>query len=128
MTQQGAVCPTHNTKWFKTEKMRGFAHRIVDTNDWCNQDERVEQQASARAPQSQPANPRPAARPGVDPTRQSIERQTALKAAVEYAGQKQQGSEHDIIDVVTIAEEFYRFLSNPPVAGPVDQEDADMPF
>ncbi len=30
-------CPVHNAKFFKSGKMRGYAHKIEGTNDWCNE-------------------------------------------------------------------------------------------
>lgn len=32
-------CKEHNVKFFKTEKMRGYAHPIADTKEWCNEPE-----------------------------------------------------------------------------------------
>ena len=46
-----------------------------------------------------------------DPTRESIERQTALKAAVEYAVIKKLS----VADTIKAAEEFVKFLSSPRV-------------
>lgn len=31
-----ALCPTHNERWFKSAKMRDWAHKIEGSNDWCN--------------------------------------------------------------------------------------------
>ncbi len=30
------MCPEHNEEWFKKGNMRGYAHKIGETNKWCN--------------------------------------------------------------------------------------------
>lgn len=45
---QGAMCPTHNTNWFKTDRMRSFAHPIGDTGRWCNQTDVEQPQGEIR--------------------------------------------------------------------------------
>ena len=77
-------CKEHRQVWFRKGKMKGYAHPILDENgeptgEWCNE-------------------PKEKAPPGVtvlekvltplgtpDPTRISIERQVALKCAIELA-------------------------------------------
>ena len=30
------MCPDHGEEWFKRGNMRGYAHKIGDTAQWCN--------------------------------------------------------------------------------------------
>ena len=80
-------CVIHGCEFFKTEKMRGYAHPIKDGDEllgWCNE------KATPDTLQEQP--PRAPLKP--DPTRVSIERQTSLKAATDLAiAQLQNGTE-----------------------------------
>lgn len=45
---QDLWCEEHQTKWFKTKKMRSYGHKIGDGPDWCNKSE--DKPASRRVP------------------------------------------------------------------------------
>lgn len=50
-------CSIHNTAFFKKGKMKGYAHPIGDSDEWCNEDEsrlRDEPKTPGLAPQSTP--------------------------------------------------------------------------
>jgi len=38
--QKGHWCSTHNCTFFKKGKMKGYAHKIEGTDEWCNEEER----------------------------------------------------------------------------------------
>ena len=69
-------CVQHQQKWFKTSKMKGYAHPIKDENgedtgEWCNKPKEEEEKAPTRAPARD------------NTTNSSIEQQVAIKAIVE---------------------------------------------
>ncbi len=35
--KQKHFCPVHKTNWFKTDKMKSYAHPIEGTNEWCHE-------------------------------------------------------------------------------------------
>ncbi len=85
-------CKIHKTPWFKKGKMRGYAHPIGDTGEWCNEEDTPEDTPTKETtkPASAPESVKPqmsrddwAEKDNV--TRKSIERQTALNAAVKVA-------------------------------------------
>ena len=91
-------CEIHKTKFFKTAKMSGYAHPVKNedgiTTAWCNED--AEEVAKLESQSSQELLPKDQeiideqVKPKPDPTRKSIERQTALKASVELGVAKLQ--------------------------------------
>ncbi len=95
----GHYCSEHQTLFFHKGAMKGYAHPIVDKDSnpilnekgkprWCNEPEGGGDELSNLPPATNPGeaqtippviiNNTPA-----DPTRKSIERQTALKASTE---------------------------------------------
>lgn len=54
-------CPTHDVNFFKKGRMKGYAHPIEDTDDWCNEPDIVEgevvKEVSKPSEKSQDANP-----------------------------------------------------------------------
>ena len=84
----GHYCNEHKTIFFHKGAMKGYAHPIGETGKWCNEPEGGGDELPELPPATNPAeaqtippviiNNTPA-----DPTRKSIERQTALKASTE---------------------------------------------
>ena len=50
-------CEKHQTKFFKRGKMKGYAHSVGDTGEWCNEDK-----------QKQPETPQPAPGQATEPS------------------------------------------------------------
>lgn len=42
-------CPIHKVNFFKTRKMRGYAHKIEGTDEWCNEPEPTLQSTTAQS-------------------------------------------------------------------------------
>ena len=66
----------------------------------------------------------------VDPTRVSIERQTALKAAVEFAGHQERGI-YTELGVMTLAQDFYDWIHSGVMMNSTPEEEphpVGMPF
>lgn len=113
-------CKIHNTKFFKTAKMSGYAHPVKDAKgellEWCNEDaEEVSKSESQEAvsPPLQQDEPTPEQLKPFDPTRKSIERQTSLKSAVEWCIAKlQSGQEIKTAELITVAGLFESYLEN----------------
>ena len=47
-------CTIHNVNFFKSGKMRGYAHKIEGTSEWCNEPEPAKKPAPAKAQESAP--------------------------------------------------------------------------
>ena len=47
-------CEQHQTKFFKRGKMKGYAHPIGDTGEWCNEDDQKQPETSPAATTSTP--------------------------------------------------------------------------
>jgi hypothetical protein len=49
-------CEKHNTRFFKTEKMRAYAHPIAGTKEWCSEpvEKKEPEQPAAGQPEKQP--------------------------------------------------------------------------
>lgn len=60
-------CEKHLTHWFKKGKMKGFAHPIGDSGEWCNEETKQESspEPSQDAPQATTAPPTPASNQSV---------------------------------------------------------------
>ena len=115
-------CEFHATKFFKTEKMKGYAHPIKDKNEktigWCNEDAQevatLEPQPSDKVlPEHQEVIDGAKRSISFDPTRKSIERQTSLKSATDWCIAKLQGGQ-DIktTELITVASLFESYLEN----------------
>ena len=122
-------CEEHQTKFFKTEKMFRYAHPIKvedQTVGWCNEDAKevakLPTQKTATPP-LQEGEPTPtelktgemtkgdwAEKDRV--TRQSIQRQTSLKAAVEWCIAKHSTEPVKTAMVLTVASLFESYLEN----------------
>ncbi len=78
-------CRTHKTVWFKRGKMRGYAHPIGDSGEWCNMPEVADgpDSCAEKAAVIPPAQPIPER---IDTSYRSIERRIALEQAVELSG------------------------------------------
>ena len=118
-------CSTHQTVFFKRGKMRGYAHPVKDesgedTGVWCNEEvmEKVK-----NLPPGKPAGLLPEhqevidkARESVrtyDPTRKSIERQTALKASTEISVAKiAKDKETSLNEILAVALAFESYLES----------------
>lgn len=114
-------CDIHKTKFFKTEKMSGYAHPIKDaegkTARWCNEDAKevakLEPQESVSPPLQQGEEPIAYPTPPPDPTRKSIERQTSLKSATDWCVAKVQGGEKvTTAQLIIVAGLFESYLEN----------------
>ncbi len=78
-------CIEHQTKWFKTEKMKGYAHPIKDADEktigWCNEPKETEKPVEKL---TKPEPSQPPTKYKTDPIKtESIETQVAIKALVE---------------------------------------------
>tara|TARA_Y100000310_G_scaffold139854_1_gene139200 strand:+ start:279 stop:608 length:330 start_codon:yes stop_codon:yes gene_type:complete len=98
-------CTIHDCEYFKTEKMRGYAHPIKDGGEllgWCNE----------KATPDTLQEPTPRASSKADPTRLSIERQTSLKAATDFAiAQLQNGTVVNSSGIILVAALFEAYLA-----------------
>ncbi len=115
-------CDIHKTKFFKTEKMSGYAHPVKDaggeTTAWCNEDAqevaRLPTQSKDKVlPEHQEVIDGAKRSISFDPTRKSIERQTSLKSATDWCIAKLQGGQ-DIktTELITVASLFESYLEN----------------
>ncbi len=124
---KGHWCGTHETPFFKGGKMKGYAHPIegTDPTEWCN-----EMTAEALPPATEPrilpehqeaieqskaqVAPKETGKYKADPAKtQSIERQSALKSAVQWLGIKvQDGQDLRSVDVIVCATLFEAYLTN----------------
>lgn len=112
-------CNIHKTKFFKTEKMQGYAHPIKDgagkTTGWCNEDAKEVAKLEPQEPVSPPLQkdePTAEQLKPFDPTRKSIERQTSLKASVEWCIAKHGTEPIKTAMVITVAGLFESYLEN----------------
>ncbi len=124
-------CNEHQAKFFKGGKMKSFAHPIEvngQTVGWCNEDAEEVGKLPAQktaSPPLQEGEPTPAELTAVDNkmskgdwsekdrvTRQSIQRQTSLKAAVEWCIAKQATEPVTTVMVLTVAGLFESYLEN----------------
>ena len=98
-------CTIHDCEYFKTGKMRGYAHPIKDGDEllgWCNE----------KATPDTLQEPPPRVPLKADPTRLSIERQTSLKAATDFAiAQLQNGTEVNSSGIILVAALFEAYLA-----------------
>lgn len=62
-------CKIHNTVFFKKGKMKGFAHPIGDTGEWCNEEESQEETGRSSSETPEPSD-----------------RQTSIEAQNAYTG------------------------------------------
>lgn len=119
-------CEQHATKFFKTEKMRGWAHPIKDKDEktvgWCNEDA---QEVAKLPPQPKPDVP---LQEGEEPIgeemtkedwaekdrikQHSIERQKALAEAVNWCIAKHSTEPIKTTDVIIVAGLFESYLEN----------------
>ena len=114
-------CSQHNTVFFKKGNMRGYAHPVKDaegkTLSWCSEDAQKVAELPPQEPkillEHEKIIEKAKAEVRYDPTRKSIERQTALKAAVEISvAQVQAGKEMKVVQILTIASLFESYLEN----------------
>ena len=114
-------CDTHKTKFFKTAKMSGYAHPVKDsdgnTTGWCSEDAKgvakLDPQPSDQVlPEHKEVIEKARKEVAFDPTRKSIERQTALKASVEWCIAKHNTEPIKTEMVVTVAGLFESYLEN----------------
>ena len=115
-------CVEHQTKWFKTGKMKTYAHPIKDANGettgWCNMpDDAVPTVVKEAIKQGAVVVEEKMTKDDWDAketrTRKSIERQTSLNTANEYVKNKiVAGKEHTYDDVVKVAIRFEKYLEN----------------
>lgn len=108
-------CKIHNTKFFKTAKMSGYAHPVKDaegkTTAWCNEDAEEVAKLEPINPSLQEGEPTPEQLKPFDPTRKSIERQTSLNRATDWCIAKVQGGEAlKTFDVLVVAKVFESYL------------------
>lgn len=57
------MCPIHGIEWFKKGRMKGHAHKIEGTEEWCNMPKEA-----AQAPQEQASAPEVVSKPIETPT------------------------------------------------------------
>ncbi len=124
-------CNEHQTKFFKGGKMKSFAHPIEvngQTVGWCNEDGEKVSKLSAQSdsemlPEHKEVIEKAKASVSNEmtkgdwsekdrTTRQSIQRQTSLKAAVEWCIAKHATEPVKTIMVVTVAGLFEAYLEN----------------
>ena len=113
----GHYCKIHKTPFFKTAKMTGYAHPIKDgegkTIGWCNEDAKEVAKLPPQNPERPPLQkdePTSEQLKPFDPTRKSIERQTALKASVEWCIAKHSTEPIKTAMVITVAGLFESYL------------------
>lgn len=121
-------CTEHNTPWFKKGRMKGHAHPL-DNGGWCNMPESTGE--DTYIPPTVYTAETEGPPPPVDPTRLSIERQVALKAAVEHAGDiLQAGGKVKGTEILQAAQAFYDWLqgktAKPSTTGPDGQDISDL--
>ena len=124
-------CNEHQVKFFKTAKMSGYAHPIKvedQTVGWCNEDVKEVAKLPAQktaSPPLQEGGPTAAELKATTNemtkgdwsekdrvTRQSIQRQTSLKAAVEWCIAGQNTETVKTVMVITVAGLFEAYLEN----------------
>ena len=124
-------CDEHGVKFFKTANMRGYAHPIKvedQTVGWCNEDAKEVAKLPAQkttSPPLQEGEPTPAELMDANNemskgdwaekdriTRQSIQRQTSLKAAVEWCIARHATEPIKTAMVLTVAGLFESYLEN----------------
>ncbi len=105
-------CKEHHTQWFKTGKMKTYAHPILDGDGnpikengkqiWCNEPEKEERVKSESQTQEHwdDYNAK---------KQKSIERQASLERAIEWANQY--GQKMSTTDILLAAEIFYQWIS-----------------
>jgi len=115
-------CKDHKQPFFKKGKMKGYAHPIVDqdgepTGEWCNEPERETPTTDNGMSKGDWAEKDKV-------TRKSIERQTALKEAVETAKiiamQDEKAEKPRVISTVTIiatAKAYEAYLEGKSASG-----------
>lgn len=102
LKMEGHYCTEHETVFFKKGKMRGYAHPIGDTGEWCNEPE----EGGAEIPASHIGAQEE------DPTKKSIERQTSLKCATDWCvAQLQSGEKPKTTQILSIATLFESYLA-----------------
>ena len=104
---EGHYCAIHKEIFFKKGKMKGYAHPLGDTGEWHNEPE----EGGDPMPEDAPTE---TGKYKADPAKtQSIERQSALKSAVQWLGIKVQGGQ-DLrsVDVIVCATLFESYLTN----------------
>ena len=104
-------CTTHGTYWFKSGKMKSYAHPLKgnsgETVGWCNEESTdIFEETVGVFPTVTQVAP-------VDPTRKSIERQTSLKSATDWCiAQMTAGREVQTHDLLAVAAVFEKYLES----------------
>ena len=103
-------CQEHGVVFFKKGRMKGYAHPIDNTDQWCNMPEGQDPMTEAEQEKVKPQETSFKA----DPIKtSSIERQSALKSSVAWCGLKLQGGQDlKTVDVITCAVMFESYLKN----------------
>ena len=115
-------CEQHQTKWFKTGKMKTYAHPVKgangETTGWCNMpDDAVPTVVKEAVKQGAVIVEEKMTKEDWDAkdqrTRKSIEKQKALEIANEYVKNKIiAGKELTYDDVLKVADHFYDWINN----------------
>ncbi|KKM90757.1 hypothetical protein LCGC14_1235460 [marine sediment metagenome] len=71
-------CAEHQIAFFKSGRMRGYAHKIEGTDKWCNEGEAPSQGSKAKAPESTPPTGSQGASPEPDPEHLFVQEGTRL--------------------------------------------------
>ena len=118
------ICKEHGTNFFKRGKMSGYAHPIEDkegkTTGWCNEED-AETYHSPQGDEPPPQEHEPVSDKMTKGdwaekeriTRQSIQRQTAIKASTELAVAKvRAGKETSLNEILAVAITFESYLES----------------
>jgi len=110
-------CKLHKTPWFKKGKMRGYAHPIEDTGEWCNEPEEDTPEDTPPAKEiAKPISTSETVKPQMSRedwaekdkiTRKSIERQKSVECAVMLC----QSAQIKPDEILTYAKTFEEFIS-----------------
>lgn len=115
-------CSEHKAVFFKKGKMKGYAHPIGDTGNWCNEPE----EGGDPMPEDAPTE----ATYKADPDKiKSIERQCALKSATKIGvAQIGAGKSTSAMAIIDIAILFESYLDNGATVSkkPKTKEDAPL--
>ena len=116
---KGYFCTEHQAVFFKKGKMKGHAHPIGDTGNWCNMPEGQDEVELPEETQTE-------SKYKADPDKiTSIEKQSALKSAVTWCGIKVQGGQDlRTVDVITCAVMFEGYLKSGAVTKKTDKPES----
>ena len=125
-------CEKHQAQWFKKGRMKGYAHPIGDTGQWCNMSEEeaahpstydnvpLVKEAVNLGAEVESVSPKPSGSSEMSKEdwaekeaikRRSIERQSALYAAKDIAVAKiSKGVEMTVEKTIAVAKEFAKYL------------------